>query len=633
MKYISRREFVSFASLSAVVGRHGTGFCSQFANYLQSFPAGRALTSLGDAKGAKPGDAILIRDMAQLASEGVWTREESRGKWHLRPYQLADGQVGNLLMINDWAKDDGPSAVPPIFEVKLDLPGWYSIWVGIPRMNLRPVTYFPLDGVDIALDDDPAFVPLVAERGTGLVPGPEKYRLMGPMDVEIKCFWKCAKLDGRTLRVRVPTGTFQSGPFGLVRGAVSSLRLVKLNDQQIAAYQADVSNLATKRVIVVHDGNSDILCHGEPETGVEARFATAYRNSDVKMLIYQAITNGVATWPSKVTTLLGDGMTEQLWALRRRMDRRGTRYVQWAVQHGQEPIKVVSQLCRRFGIQCHAGMRMNQLFPVGSEGRGIGEWLNGGWWRQHPELRKPGKPDLDYAKPPARQYMIDLLMELATNYDVDGLSLDFTRWAPIADLERHSLSVLTNFVQEIRQALDKVARSKGRKLALSAMLVDGHIWKLTLLEQRIDLEAWLAAGYFDFVCLEAWEPTAKYIALAKRYNTPYYSIQDNESFKQNDPEWEQKRPEDEWASQEMLEQPFTERTLDPTEYDQGFLQRYRLGADGACLVNNMWGWRSTGRLGHIDEMAARVKSREVWGQEVGPALHLRELSSGSEKKI
>jgi hypothetical protein len=412
----------------------------------------------------------------------------------------------------------------------------------------------------------------------------------------------------------------------LVRGNLSSLRLVKLGDEQVAAYQKDIANQATKRVIVVHDGNSDLLTHGEPGTGVEARFVTAYRDSDVKVLIYQAITNGVATWPSKVTTLLGEGMTEELWKLRRRMDRRGTRYIQWAVQNQQEPIKVVSQLCRRFGIQCHAGMRMNQLFPTGAGARGVGEWLNGGWWRQHPELRKPGKPDLDYGQLAARRYMVDLLMELTANYDVDGLSLDFTRWAPIADPERHDVSVLTTFVREIRQALDKVSQSKGRKLALSAMLVDGCHWKLSLLEQKIDLEAWLAAGFFDFVCLQAWEPTAKYIALAKRYGTPYYSIQDNESFKMpNDPEWEQKRPEDEWASQEMLEQPFTECTLDPTEYDEGFLERYRLGADGVCLVNNMWGWRSTGRLGHVEEMAERVKSGEVWGQEVGPSLLLRRL--------
>jgi len=26
------------------------------------------------------------------------------------------------------------------------------------------------------------------------------------------------------------------------------------------------------------------------------------------------------------------------------------------------------------------------------------------------------------------------------------------------------------------------------------------------------------------------------------------------------------------------------------------------------------------RLGHIDEMASRVKSGQVWGQEIGPAL-------------
>jgi hypothetical protein len=623
----TRREILALMGLAPISLCKFAWPESENTDYMKPAKQGRTISSLSEARGARNGDVILLRDMAKLAPSDAYSHEFQRGKWQLRPYQLADGQSGELLMVNDWAKFEAAKAVPPPFEIKLDLSGWYAIWIGIPRLEFHPFSVW--DGVDVALDGDTGFTPILAERGF------RHNNLMGPKNVEIMCFWKCTKLDGRTLRVRNPTGTYFSSPWGFVRGSMSALRLVKLSDAQVHAYQKDISNPATKRVIIVHDGNSDLITYGEPGGDVEERLVTAYRDSDVKMLIYQAITNGATTWPSKVTSLIGDDMTEDLWKVRRMADRRGTEYIRQSVKNGREPMKVVSQLCRKVGIQCHAGMRMNQLFATGhtkpdpnwNGGLAVGEWLNGSWWREHPEVRKPGKPDLDYAFPAARQYMIDLLTELTTNYDLDGVCLDFTRWAPIADPKRHDTSVLTNFIKEIRHAMDGVARTKRSKLALSVQVADGIHWP-SMEEQKVDLEAWLATGTLDFICVEAYDQ-AKYIAMAKRHHVPYYALQDNESFQiksdadlKNDAEWYTTPPADAFASQEFQEQPYVESNLDPTEYDQGFLERYQMGADGACLVNNMWGWRSTGRLGHIEEMTKRARTKEIWGQEVGPRIDL-----------
>jgi hypothetical protein len=117
MKIISKRKFLSFSALGAFAACQRATVRSEPANYLKPLQAGRTFTSLDDAKRAKPGDLLLIRGMEQLAQQGVWSREKTRGKWHLRPYELADRQAGNLLMINDRAKDEGSSAVPPVFEV------------------------------------------------------------------------------------------------------------------------------------------------------------------------------------------------------------------------------------------------------------------------------------------------------------------------------------------------------------------------------------------------------------------------------------------------------------------------------------------------------------------------------------
>jgi hypothetical protein len=261
-------------------------------------------------------------------------------------------------------------------------------------------------------------------------------------------------------------------------------------------------------------------------------------------------------------------------------------------------------------------------------GEALPEYFNGAFWRAHPELRNPGRAQLNYALPEVRRYILGILTELAGNYDVDGISLDFTRWPPIADPQRHDLNVLTSFLRETRQQLDAVGRSKRRRLSLSAAVVDDYHAKMTLLEQRIDLEAWLAGGCLDFVCVQAWDHTP-YLAWAKRSHTPYYAVQDQDRFefhggKVLDPEWQQQsRPdEDPLPGEERQAQPHVNSALDPIEYDRGFLKRYQQGVDGVCLHNNFLGGRSTGRLGHLDEMAQRARSGEVWGQEVGPTLRL-----------
>lgn len=584
---------------------------------------GRLFRSLAEGRHARPGDTILIRDLALLAPPSVWSESKTRGKWQLCPYRLSGEPAGRMLMVNDLSPDSSAAAVPPAFEVRLDLPGWYAIWFGVPRLDLRPRIDGTLDGVDAALDGEEGFVQLGAERGT------RHGRIMGPMDAEILCFWKCARLDGRTLRIRVPFGTYVSHPWGLVRGGISALALEKLDDSAVREYQRDIAAASTRRVIVVHDGFSHYFQAGEPGTGIDARTVAAYRDSDVKMLICQTPATGVTSSPTRVASVIGDGMTPDLWKQRRLGDRRAVDYVNWAIRNSLESIAVVSRMSREAGIQCHAGLRMNLFFDPGSKlGGALPELFNGAFWRSHPEFRNPGRVQLDYARPEVRRHILGILAELAANYDVDGISLDFTRWPPVADPARHDLGVLTGFLRETRERLDAIGRAKGRRLALSAAVVDGYHAKMNLIEQRIDLEAWLSGNLLDFVCVQAWDHS-RYLAWAKRARTPYYAVQDQNRFEVSatsgqDPEWQQaERPdEDPVPGEELAEQPHVNSSLDPTEYDRGFLARYREGVDGVCLHNNFMGGRYTGRLGHVDEMAARTRTGQVWGQSAGTPLRI-----------
>jgi len=583
-------------------------------------PGGRIFSDLQHARttALTAGDAVILRDMVALAPPATWSVEPQRGRWQARPYRLADGQSGRLLVLNDLARDEGPCAVPPEIEIPLDLSGWYALWIGVPRLDLRPVLTQPLDGVDVALDGDPAFVHVFPERGT------RHGRPLGPSGVEVMCYWTCARLDGRRLRLRVPYGTFCSQPWGLVRGSISALCLMKLSERQVAACAQDGTDPAHKRVWFFHDGYSPYWQASNPGENCDARYPQTFRNSDVRAIVLQSPATGVANWPSRVTGLVGEAVSDAQWPLLRRGDRRACDYLRWACANGQEGMRVLANACHAAGMEFHAGLRMNLFFTNGPLGQAVEALLNGCFWRDHPELRVPGKAKWDYALPAARGFVLDLLAELAGNYDVDGINLDFTRWPPVADPQRHGCEVLTTFIADIRRRLDAVARARGRRIALSASVVDDYHAFCGLAEQRIDLEAWLAGGALDFICVQAWD-IAPYVALARRHNVPLIAILDQESVdvpggKRADPAWQQEtRPdEDPLPGEEYADAPHVNSTLDPTEYDRGALRCYRAGADGIALVNAFGTYGR--RLGHVDEIAQRVATGRIFGQSVSASL-------------
>ncbi|MCX7669548.1 MAG: hypothetical protein N2439_05695 [Anaerolineae bacterium] len=592
--------------------------------YLDSTPHGRVFSDLAAARAAGPvaGDTILLRDLAALVPTSTWTCTPQRGRWWARPYVLADGQAGRLLMVNASAGADGLAAIPPELTISLDLPGWYAIWIGVPRLDLRPVLTQALDGVDVALDGDPAFVHVFPERGT------RHGRPLGPMPAEVMCYWTCAPLDRRTLRLRVPYGTFCAHPWGLVRASLSALRLVRLSEAQIAAYQRDATDPTHKRVLIFHDGYSPYFQAGIPGGDIDARFPQTFRGSDVRAIILQAPATGVANWPSRVTELVGAGVRADRWPLLRRGDRRACDYLHWACANGREGMRVMADGCHAAGMEFHAGLRMNLFFTNGPLGQAVEEFFNGPRWREHPEWRKPGSAQWDYAQAGPRRYVVDLLTELAANYDLDGINLDFTRWPPVADPERHDNPVLTGFVKEIRLALERVARARRRPLALSASVVDGYHAFTDLAGQRIDLATWLADGLLDFVCVQAWD-IVPYVALARRHGVPIYAIMDQESVdeprgKRFDPAWQQptRRDEDPLPGEELEEAPHVNSTLDPTEYDRGARRYYCAGADGIALVNAYGAYGR--RLGHIEEIARRTTEGRIFGQPADQvwAIHI-----------
>lgn len=592
--------------------------------YMDLPNGGRIFGSLREARQhtLQPGDTVVLRDLAELAPSHVWDTEVKPGKWHLRPYATANGDRGSLLMVNARNKDNAERCVPPAFEIDPGLSGWHAIWIGVPQADLRP--RFAETGVDLALDGEP-FTHVKPESGS------RHGRRMGPTDIEWLCFWTCADLTGRRLSIRSPHGTFLSYPWGFVRGAVSSFRFVKLSDAQVADWERKAADKSARNTIIVDDGFSAYWQFSAPGNGIDRRLPEIYRHSDVAKVMLQSPATGVTNWPSRVTSVMGEDMADDDWKTRRLGDRRAADYFKWACVNGQEGMRLMADACRDSALEFHASVRANiycnsdfTMFGANND-----KLFNGKWWFAHPEARKPGgNPNLDYAHPAARKYLVDLAVELMTQYDCTGFNLDFTRWPPVADPATHHSTVLATLIRDVRSALDAVGRSKGRHLALSAIVVDGYHAGASLEKQRIDLDLWLKSGDLDFVCVQAWDHTA-YRPIAERHGVPYFITHDNDTIhypgRLKDPEWQQldQPDEDPLPGQELEEEPHVNSSLDPKEYYEFCLDRTaKYHPEGFCFINNFYGTRSLGCLGHPDDMRTALAAGMPWGQAAGEKWRL-----------
>ena len=125
-------------------------------------------------------------------------------------------------------------------------------------------------------------------------------------------------------------------------------------------------------------------------------------------------------------------------------------------------------------------------------------WMAPEFWKTHQHYRLWDATDaksyynaaLDYSFPEVRNRYRDTIAEVASGYDVDGIEMDFTRepyffnpseaWA--------KRKILTRFVREIRDLLEKTGKERKRPLTLILRIPS---LKLALATAGIDAKQWI----------------------------------------------------------------------------------------------------------------------------------------------
>ena len=193
-------------------------------------------------------------------------------------------------------------------------------------------------------------------------------------------------------------------------------------------------------------------------------------------------------------------------------------------------------------------------------------WFWGGW---------------DWARAEVRARYLRVIEGACERYDLDGVELDWARHYGFFKLgqERRNISVMNDFVRQVRQRLDYYGERRGRPILLaSGRTPDSLELSLSL---GLDPETWAREGWIDLLMAGSGGmpftiPIEEWVALGHRYDIPVYGCLDRiyAPFRTGRPRWDIRDPEMEGALASNYE------AVDAASY-----RFWEAGADGICLYD------------------------------------------------
>ena len=254
--------------------------------------------------------------------------------------------------------------------------------------------------------------------------------------------------------------------------------------------------------------NDDAQMLGEaPPTGT-SDFVIAWLDKELQAVpfstyVFLAATPDICTFDTQMGETYGDRFGEEFrdgWAA----GIRGLR------AEGTDALKVVTKHMRAKGKEVLAAIRMSDTHHRSLDPSSP---LCPQFAVDHPQfviVQPDGRTNetaLDYSYPEVREHRLRIMREISEEYDVDGLELNFVRWAKHfpRDKGRSKAAVMTSYLGQIREMLEVAARKRGRKRLTLGVRVPESIDACWL--AGVDLETWVRRGWIDYVVISTWNNT------------------------------------------------------------------------------------------------------------------------------
>ena len=189
------------------------------------------------------------------------------------------------------------------------------------------------------------------------------------------------------------------------------------------------------------------------------------------------------------------------------------------IERGTDVLEVVANHVHRRGLEFMASIRMDDThsfhpFPDGAYP--VSQFL-----LDHPEYaitRCDGFPEtaLDYSYRPVREHRLAILREIAEDYEVEGLELDFQRTGKFFARQEapFKVDVMSDYVDQVRQILNEAAAKRGCDRLVLGVQVMGSLYLNHL--AGLDPKAWVANDWLDYIiqcdfnCTDPQIPVAEF---------------------------------------------------------------------------------------------------------------------------
>ena len=255
------------------------------------------------------------------------------------------------------------------------------------------------------------------------------------------------------------------------------------------------ADLPKYRVIVNWDGD-DALGQKEVPMSREEFIGLLYGGVDdlpIDCLFWNGSPGSTAFYPSKVLEFKGEA---DGGVCGNQMQWRAIASAKAMIERGEDPNQSAIDGARQHGLDVFFSFRMNDQHGDSTDTPRLK--------RDHPELllgdQAPSwfATSYDYTHQRVREHRLEMIREIAENYDFDGIELDWQRHAhhlPVAHAFRRRY-VLTDFMRQARQIVDDVGRRRGRPLYLAARVgasLEG------CLHVGYDAERWVREGLMNYL--------------------------------------------------------------------------------------------------------------------------------------
>jgi len=561
---------------------------------------GRVLTDADLKSGAEPkvGDTVWLADFGTCFPRSAIATESAKGKWWLRGYTTADGQSGKMLCVEERDKEHPESCLAPALTYPLHLTGTYEIWIGTYRPKFG-------GGVDLRLTRDKVFStvdPWEASIGGWPARAPRDRPLReGQAGRLVEMLWRTADLSGQSLHLRQPHGTYQSLWWGLCNAHVAYIRLIRRDLAEVRAAEARRSALPRKGVWLDRDGMSLVWMWGTPDVDCILQQVEQFKYGNVEALNWCQGTTFATNFPHPMST----GFRGYFELSGRLGDRRYDDVERGFRERGVDVLQLLVDRCHELGVRIFVSQRTSEG-GHSAESRAHPEWFlkataARGW-------------SANWALPEVRHYLRDMMLYTARTYDLDGLTVDFSRCRYNFEPGDEKPEYMTSYLRELRAGLDAIGQERGRHLALNASFVCGTWYEgRTPEQQAFDPTTWVKEGLVDCLMPEGRD-AAKYIKLCRGTRTKCYARYCNGmDFAGNALTSDTHDPtaEEDKADRPPLNQ------YGPPQIAEGALEWYDAGADGIFLFNMPDAWTGLRNLPYPELLRQEVAAGKPYGIREG----------------